>query len=266
MNLRSPLATRLATAICALGLLASERSQAAAPSVDPQALLKKVDDAQTRGGSFKMTFFMVNQQGDAPAIAREGSVFGMLDSTDDRLVILFSKPKTEQGTGYLRIEENLWSYDASVGRWERRTERDRIAGTDSRREDFEAPELAKKYVATYEGESQLGTFKTYTLLLKVKPGVDVAFPMKRIWVAQDSCNLLKELDYSLSGKLVRSAVYPKWQKAYSEAKKGDVSYASEMRFDDAETHGKTFVTVRSMALQKVEMNVFTKAWFEGQSR
>ena len=56
---------------------------------------------------------------------------------DNKFIILFTKPKEEAGKGYLKIDKNLWMYDPNTGKWERRTERERIAGTNSRREDFD---------------------------------------------------------------------------------------------------------------------------------
>ena len=41
--------------------------------------------------------------------------------------------------------KNLWFYDPAVGKWERRTERERIGGTNSRRSDFDESRLAEEY-------------------------------------------------------------------------------------------------------------------------
>ena len=60
-------------------------------------------------------------------------------------MFLFLKPKASQGQGYLRLDKNLWFYDPSVGKWERRTERERIGGTNSRRSDFDESRLAEEY-------------------------------------------------------------------------------------------------------------------------
>ena len=67
---------------------------------------------------------------------------------EDKLIFLFTKPKAEQGKGYLRLDKNLWIYDPAVGKWERRTERERIGGTDTRRGDFDESRLADEYEAT----------------------------------------------------------------------------------------------------------------------
>ena len=73
---------------------------------------------------------------------------------DEKLMLLFTKPQTEAGKGYLRIDKNLWYYDPSIGKWERRTDRERIAGTDSRREDFDQSKLAAEYDPAFEDEEK----------------------------------------------------------------------------------------------------------------
>ena len=50
------------------------------------------------------------------------------------------------------------------------------------------------------------------LLLKGKPGLDLAFPMIRIWIDKDTKNVLKRQEYALSGRLLRTSYYPKWKK------------------------------------------------------
>ena len=42
----------------------------------------------------------------------------------------------------------------TVGNWERRTDRERIAGTDSRREDFDQSKLVEEYDATAKGDEE----------------------------------------------------------------------------------------------------------------
>ena len=226
-----------------------------------------MDEAQRRGGYIKAVFTMVRKEKDKPDVAREGLMYGRDEKKDLKLLILFTRPKTEQGSGYLRLDNNLWSYDPRVGRWERRTDRDRIAGSDSVREDYEAPQYTQRYDVTYEGDAAVGSFTTHKLLLKAKAGTTVTFPMKRLWVDVKTRNVVMIEDYALSGRLMRTAYYPKWLKGYSESKKGDVWFPQQMIFEDKmEQNTRTLVTVQGMELGPIEPNVFTKAFLEGKSR
>jgi outer membrane lipoprotein-sorting protein len=147
-------------------------------------------------------------------------------------MILFTAPKSSAGQGYLRLDKNLWFYDPSVGKWERRTERERIGGTNSRRSDFDESRLAEEYDPKDEGEETLGRYQAQKLFLTGKPGLDLAFPTIRLWVDKETHNVLKRQEYALSGRLLRTSYYPKWKKIFSESKKGDVWYPEEMRFYD----------------------------------
>src|SRR6185436_1516476 len=102
--------------------------------------------------------------------------------------ILFLKPKSSAGQGYLRIDKNLWFYDPSVGKWERRTERERIGGTNSRRSDFDDSRLAIEYEPEDEGEEKLGVYNARKVKLTGKEGIDVAFPVIRLWVDEATNN------------------------------------------------------------------------------
>src|SRR5262249_19361305 len=113
-------------------------AQPAHPALSKEQLheiLNALDDRQRNNGDYKALVYLEQKEKDKTDVVREAIVYRR--SADQKLMILFSKPKSEQGKGYLRLEKNLWSYDPNVGKWERRTERERSAGPDSRRADFE---------------------------------------------------------------------------------------------------------------------------------
>jgi hypothetical protein len=186
---------------------------------------------------------------------------------DDKQMFLFTKPKSEAGKGYLRIEKNLWMYDPATGRWERRTERERIGGTDTRRGDLDESRLAEEFDATWVGEEKLGVYAVDHLKLTVKAGVDVAFPVVQLWVDRATLNVLKRQEFALSGKLMRTAYYPRWKKVFSLSKKAEVWYPEEMRFfDEIEKGNSTLILIKEIDLRPLEANLFTKAWLEAKSR
>ncbi|MGO9828608.1 MAG: outer membrane lipoprotein-sorting protein [Myxococcaceae bacterium] len=240
----------------------------AAPLASQQAILqvlKTIDDRQRNSGDYKSLAYLEQKEKDKTDIAREALIYRR--DEDEKLMILFTKPKGEAGKGYIRLDKNLWSYDPGTGKWDRRTERERIAGTDSRRADFDQSKLVEEYDATYTGEGKLGQFDIWQLELKVKPNTDVAFPVVKLWVDQASGNVLKRQEFALSGRLMRTLYYPRWQKLYSESKKADVWYPGEIRiYDEVEKENSTIVVMKSVDLRPLEANIFTKAWLEAKSR
>jgi len=230
-----------------------------------QAVLKVVDERQKENGDWHSHIYMEQKEKDKVDVVYEGDVYRR--SSDQKFIILFTKPKASAGQGYLRIDKNLWFYDPAVGKWERRTERERIAGTDSRRADFDESRLAEEYESAFAGEAKLGAFDTWIIDSKVKPGVDVAFPVLKMWVDQGTGNVLKRQEFALSGRLMRTLYYPSWKKLFSESKGADVWYPGEIRiYDEVEKANSTIVVLKSVDLRPLEANIFTKAWLESKSR
>ncbi|NTX04306.1 MULTISPECIES: outer membrane lipoprotein-sorting protein [unclassified Myxococcus] len=254
----------LSAAALSVAMLSAPVALALEPAAMTQ-MLATIDDRQRNGGDYKSLIYMEQKEKDKTDNVREAFVYRR--DADDKLMILFSKPKTEAGKGYLRMDKNLWSYDPNVGKWERRTERERIAGTDSRRADFDESRLAEEFDPAYEGEAKLGKFTAHKLLLKVKPNVDVAYPLVKMWIDKDTNNILKREDYALSGRLMRTALYPRWKKIFSESKGADVWFPEEIRFyDEVEKANSTIILIKSVDLRPLEANLFTKAWLESKSR
>jgi Outer membrane lipoprotein-sorting protein len=252
-------------------LLAAVAAPALAAAPDPATpeglatLVKLIDDRQRNQGDWKALCYMEAKEKGKTDVVSELLVFRR--DADDKQMFLFTKPKAEAGKGYLRIEKNLWMYDPGTGRWERRTERERIGGTDTRRGDLDESRLAEEYDATYLGAEPLGKYQAWHVSLKMKPGVDVAFPQVELWVDQATQNILKRQELALSGRLMRTAYYPRWRKVASPSKGGDVWYPEEMRFfDEIEKGNSTLVLIKEIDLRPLEANLFTKAWLESRSR
>ncbi len=256
-----------AFAVAALVLMGGGARAAHAALTNSQMveLLKQVDERQHNNGDWRANAYIEQKEKDKVDVVYETLYFRR--SQDQKFMILFTKPKSSAGQGYLRIDQNLWFYDPSVGKWERRTERERIGGTNSRRSDFDESRLAEEYDPTDEGEEKLGAYNAQKLMLKGKAGLDLAFPMIRIWIDKDTKNVLKRQEYALSGKLLRTSYYPKWKKVFSESKNSEVWYPQEIRFfDEVEKANSTLILIRAVDLHPLEANLFTKAWLESKSR
>jgi outer membrane lipoprotein-sorting protein len=246
-------------------LIPSAPAQAAMTKEQLVEFLKAVDVRQNSAGDWHSHIYMEQKEKDKVDVVYEGEVYRRTE--DQKFVIVFDKPKASQGQGYLRIDKNLWFYDPAVGKWERRTERERIGGTNSRRSDFDESRLALEYDAEDNGEQKLGAYSAVAMTLKGKPGIDLAFPVVKLWVDKDTKNILKRQEFALSGRLLRTSYYPKWKKAYSESKKADTWFPEEIRFfDEVEKANSTLILIKSVDFHSLPTNLFTKAWLESKSR
>ena len=140
--------TALAAAL-ALALLPPAPARALSAE-ELRKVVATLDDRQRNSGDWKALCYMEAKEKGKTDVVYELVVYRR--DEDDKQMFLFTKPKAEAGKGYLRIDKNLWSYDPSTGRWERRTERERIGGTDTRRDDLDESRLSEEYVATWEAD------------------------------------------------------------------------------------------------------------------
>lgn len=226
--------------------------------------IKTVDDRQRNSGDYKTLVYIERKEKNKNDVVLEAVVYRR--DKDDKLMILFVNPKAERGKGYLRIDKNLWSYDPTVGKWERRTEREKIAGTDSRRADFDESRLAEEFDITYNGVEKLGKREAHKLTLNVKKGVDVAYPKVVLWVSATN-NVLKRQEYAASDRLMRTTFQPHWVKKFSQSKGADVWAPKEIRiYDEVEKGNATTILLKEQDFHSLAANIFTKAWLESQAR
>ena len=164
---------RLALSLLTLFVTLTPLAALAAPldAAGMHAVLEEIDNRQRNGGDYKALAYIEQREKDKELTVFEAVIYRR--DADDKLMILFLRPKSEAGKGYLRLDKNLFIYDPTVGKWERRTERERIGGTDSRRADFDESRLAEEFDPEYVGEDKLGKFPVHHLKLTAKPGVDV---------------------------------------------------------------------------------------------
>ncbi len=252
----------LALLVCTL---APALAHAALSQDEMVAALKVLDDRQQNSGDYKSLVLIEQKEKGKTDLLYEAVVYRR--DEDDKLMILFRKPKSEAGKGYLRLDKSLFMYDPTTGKWERRTERERIGGTSSQRADFDESRLAIEYTPEWVGESKLGAMTADHLKLKAKPGADVAFPVMEIWIDKATGNMLKAQEFALSGRLMRTAFYPKWSKMFSRSKGTDIYFPKEIHiFDEVEKGNQTTVVIQEVDLSSLEPNMFTKAWLESKSR
>ncbi|MCA9488827.1 MAG: outer membrane lipoprotein-sorting protein [Myxococcales bacterium] len=245
--------------------LYAEVAHAQPDAAQMQAMLATIDDRQQNSGDWTSLVFIEQKEQGKSDLLYEAVIYRR--DVSDKLAILFTKPQQEAGKGYLRLDNNLFFYDPAVGQWERRTERERIGGTGSNRQDFDQSRLAEEYDPTWLETATLGKYTTEHLKLAVKTGVDVAYPTVELWIDQATGNVLKRQDFALSGKLMRTTFYPQWNKLFSPSKNAEVYFPKEIRiYDEVQAGTSTTIVIQQVDLNTLDDSIFTKAWLEAKSR
>ena len=179
---------------------------------------------------------------------------------EDKFVMLFLEPAVQKGQGYLRIDDNLWFYDPESRKFSHTSMKEQFGGTDARNSDFGASNMIDDYRILSVEEGTLGQYSVYILDLEAKHN-EVTYPQQRIWVTRDRYLVLKTEDYSETGRLLRTSLYPNYAKA------GDQYVASRMIFVDELVEGeKTSITLSEISLADLPDSVFTKSYIERVNR
>ncbi len=229
------------------------------------ALLKLIDERQQYPGDYKALTYIEQKEKNKNDLVYQAVIYRR--DTEDKLMILFIKPQAEAGKGYLRIDKNFFMYDPTVGKWERRTDREHIGGTDSRRVDFDESRLSEEYSPAYVQEETLGRHQVHHLELTAKNNADTAYPVRHLWIDKETNNILKQQEFALSGRLMRTVYYPNYKKVYSKSKGMDVYIPKQIRiFDEVEKGNRSIIVLQKIDFNPLPANIFTKAWLESKSR
>jgi outer membrane lipoprotein-sorting protein len=180
--------------------------------------------------------------------------------SDDKFLLLFQEPVVQKGQGYLMIDDNLWFYDPESRKFSHTSVKDSFGGSDARNSDFGEATLAEDYKVISVEEGKLGKYEVYIYEMEASHS-EVTYPTQKMWVTKNSLLVLKTEDYSATGRLMRTSLFP------SYAKVGDKFLATKMIFTDELIEGKkTQITMTDLSTSPLPDSIFTKAYVERVNR
>ena len=258
---------RIITMACVLAVAAAAAlsaqqapTSAAQPAGAPEfnKLLAQIDMHLNFDTDFSAAFSMVDIDP-----TQGTNVFKMLmfrRDPQDKFVMLFLQPETRKGTGYLRLEDNIWIYDPISRKFTHSTLKDNFEGSSAKNSDMRKSMKSVDYTTDGYTEGKLGAYDVWIADLH---GVndEVPYPFIRMWVRKSDLLILKVEDYSLTKRLLRTALYP------SYARVGDKFVPTTQIFVDALVPGKkTQITVSDISVDKLPDDLFTKTYIERVNR
>lgn len=180
--------------------------------------------------------------------------------SDDKFLLLFQEPVIQKGQGYLMIDDNLWFYDPESRKFSHTSMKDSFGDSDAKNSDFGEASLTEDYRVTAVEEGKLGKYEVYIMDLEATSN-EVTYPTQKIWITKNSALTLKTEDYSASGRLMRTSLYPSYGKV------GDKYIATNMIFTDELIDGaKTRITLTDFSSNPLPDTLFTKAYVERVNR
>jgi len=175
----------------------------------------------------------------------------------DQLVILIRKPESQRGQGYLKIDDNVWFYDPESGNYSHSTMKENINGSQAKNSDFKKYTLSQDYDVVGAEEGKLGIFETWILTLKSN-NAEVSYQNIRLTVRKDKPLPLKEEDFSVNGKPMRTVYY---LPTYVQA--GSHLIPAKIKMVDEVNKGKqSALTISDVYVGTLEDKYFQKTFLE----
>lgn len=136
----------------------------------------------------------------------------------------------DRGTRFLKIGDDLWLYSPTAEE-EVKLSGDMLKqgmmGSDFSYQDaLDYEHLVDLYQSNLTGEERLGDRPCYLLELVAKPGAEVSYYRRKVWVDSERYVALREEFYAPSGKLLKVATIEKVERF------GARYYATAMKMED----------------------------------
>ncbi len=226
-----------------------------AVSADFQAMLTEIDELTTfADGDFSAVYTIIAERPGQEREVTQARLFRR--DINDQFLILILQPEVQRGQGYLQIDENVWFYDPDSRRFERTTIRESIQGSDAQNADLNRNSFGTDYRVTGSREGRLGSFDVWILDLAATSS-SVAYDRVRLWVRKDMPLILKQEDYSVSGRLMRTSLFPRYERI------GEKLLPSQVLIVDELNEGRrTQLTMSEATTRPIPDSVFTRAYLE----
>ncbi|QEN05415.1 outer membrane lipoprotein-sorting protein [Thiospirochaeta perfilievii] len=222
---------------------------------DYTQVLKGLDNLQDfEGVDLSMVWTIVSQKPGEEKSVTKIQIFRR--DSEDNALYLFLKPEVDKGQGFLMSGDNAWMYDPSSRKFSHFSLKENIGDSDAQNQDVKATSYAEDYNIVKAEEGKLGKIDTYIITLEAKTN-EITTPKMKIWVRKDKNLLLKQEDYSLSDRLVRTIIIPKWTTVG-----GKYISAQTLIQDNLKEGEKTQITASSISNAQIPDDVFTKAYLE----
>jgi len=173
-----------------------------------------------------------------------------------QMVIVILKPEVQKGQAYLEQDDNLWFYDPESRKFAFSSFKDRFSDSGAQNSDFSSSSLHLDYRVESSGDEKLGKFDVWSVVLLAKDK-SVAVPKRKLWIRKDNDLVLKEEQYSLSDRLLRTIAIPSYQSV-----SGHFVPVMMLEIDDVKVGDKTQITFKDVSVAKLPDSVFSKSYLE----
>ena len=220
-------------------------------------IMEDTEDTLAYHGDYSATVSLVVEK---PGKPKENLQFKVFERTDNKLMTMVQLfPEADKGKGYLRNDDNIWSYDPISRKFTHTSIKEAIGDSDIKLDDVE--QSKQKWRNNYEVEAYeqgtLGKFPVHIITLKAKTS-EPSYAKSKYYIRTDIPLMLKEEDFSGSDRLMRTTLLPK----YSKVPAGYVPMQIIMR-DELNVGEQTQQVISDLTFDALPDKIFTKAYLEG---
>lgn len=233
-----------------------------AQELSDQELLEAVDGKLNFDSDFSCQFTMITYRAGEEPSTQQMSLFTRPEEVagEEQFLAIVLEPEIDKGTGYLGQGDNYWIYDPESRRFSHSSARDSVQDSDVNNDDLGTSEYASNYRVVSRDEAMLGQIECWVLDLEATNDT-VDYHNIRLWVGKEEHLPYKEEDYSLTGRLMRTVMAPRWSQI-----DGNYIYRQVFFIDEIRQGNKTVLLFDQVSLDPLPDHLFTKAYLEGTSR
>ena len=218
-------------------------------------------EIQAYHGDYSAT---ISLEVEKPGKTKEHLQYKIFERTDSKLMTIVQLfPEADKGVGYLRNDDNIWSYDPISRKFTHTSIKEALGDSDVKLDDLEKNDKywRENYeVFSYE-EGTLGKYPVDIIVLQAKTK-EPSYAKTKFYVRKDIPLVLKQEDYSGSDRLMRTTLVPKWSKVQVRGKTGYVATQAILR-DELNKGEQTQQVISDLTFDSLPDKIFTKAYLEG---
>ena len=220
-------------------------------------IMEASDDTLAYHGDYSATITLVVEK---PGKPKENLQYKVYERTDKKLMTIVQLfPEADKGVGYLRNDENIWSYDPISRKFTHTSIKEALGDSDIKLDDVEKDD--NKWRDNYEvvgyEEGTLGKSTVDIITLKAKTK-EPSYAKTRFYIRKDIPLVLKQEDFSGSDRLMRTIAMPK----YAKVPAGYVPVQMVL-YDELNKGEKTQQVISDLTFDTLPDKIFTKAYLEG---
>jgi outer membrane lipoprotein-sorting protein len=249
----------LACVLCILTLIPSAVGAQSLTIAGAEKILKDLDDlGNFPGKDYSALFTIVSEKPGEKQSVTQVRVFRR--DIKKQFAILIMLPEVNKGQGYLREQDNVWFYDPTSRKFSHSSVKENLQNSEAKNSDFTSSSLSDDYSVQKVSEGTIGKYPVWIIDLKAKTN-EVSYERIVLSVRKDRLMTLKQEDYSVNGRLMRTTLFPK----YIELE-GKLLPSQILILDEINKGEKSQITMAEQSVEKLPDKVFTKAFLEQVSK